>query len=344
MIHYITGNILDSEAEALVNTVNTVGVMGKGIALQFKKAFPNNFHQYRKAYENGDLQIGKLLITKDSNINSGEKVIINFPTKKHWRRSSEYEYISMGLESLVDEIKNHNIKSIAIPPLGAGNGGLDWSRVKKLIENKLSKTDIDIYLYEPTSKIKERLKKQRVKLTEARALLLCVSYDMVSEGEYISEFSSEKICYFLQEFGARNYFKLEYKPYFYGPYSGKVRFLLNELNGSYLMGYSDMNKKPFQPLTLIADGKNDVLAYIETKPELKKIADKTTSFLTGFFSDFGLELLSSVDYITKKENSFDVAKVSQKLEEWSDRKRTMFSDRTYLEISLSHLRTNQAIL
>src|SRR5690606_23173423 len=125
MISYVVGNILDSHAEALVNTVNTDGVMGKGIALQFKKEFPSNYKEYREAWKNKQIGIGRLLVSKDSNLNLGEKAIINFPTKTSWRKPSEYEYIEKGLDHLVRLIHENGIKSIAIPPLGAGNGGLE---------------------------------------------------------------------------------------------------------------------------------------------------------------------------------------------------------------------------
>ncbi len=337
MIKYLTGNILDSEAEALVNTVNTAGVMGKGIALQFKKTYPSNFKAYHQACNSGEVEVGKLFVTKDRNVSTGEKIIINFPTKKDWRKPSEYEYIEKGLEELIKVINDFNIKSIAIPPLGAGNGGLEWEKVRRIIAQHLSKLDTEILVYEPNAFIKEKLKKERVKLTDARALLLYLLYDLVRNGEYVSEFSSEKVAYFLQRFGASKYFKLRYEPNFYGPYSGKVRFLLNTLSGSYIMGYSDMDKKPFEPLTLIADGFEDVREYIEAKPELKSIAIKTTAFLTGFYSDFALELLSSIDFISHKGKNLDRETVINKLETWSDRKRSMFSNPKYLDISLQHL-------
>lgn len=337
MITYITGNILESQAQALVNTVNTTGVMGKGIALQFKKAFLSNYKAYVEACKRNEIEIGKLFVTRDSNLNTGEKIIINFPTKKDWRKPSEYSYIEEGLNDLVNVIKRNQIKSIAIPPLGAGNGGLEWERVKRLIEKKLSSIDIDIFVYEPSAQIIEHLKKERVKLTDARALLLYVLYDLVRNGEYVSEFSSEKVCYFLQRFGAKKYFKLDYEPNFYGPYSGKVRFVLNALNGSYIMGYSDMNKKPFDPLTLVPDGYEDVKTYVESNQELLTIANKTIEFLDGFYSDFALELLSSVDYITQKENSLNKKIVMHRLEEWSNRKRTLFSNQKYIDITLRHL-------
>ena len=339
MINYITGNILDSEAQAIVNTVNTVGVMGKGIALQFKKAYPNNYKSYSVACKNNEVLVGKMFVTTDSNISSGEKIIINFPTKQNWRKPSEYIYIEDGLDDLIDVIKHNQIKSIAIPPLGAGNGGLKWEKVKKIIEDKLSSLNIEIFVYEPTSQIVEKLKIERVKLTDARALLLYVLYDLVKNGEYVSEFSSEKVSYFLQRFGAKKYFKLQFAPNFYGPYSGKVRYVLNALNGSYIMGYSDMDKKPFEPLTIVADGFNEVKSHIESKPELTLIAKDTTNFLSGFYSDFALELLSSIDFIASKEKSFDKQVISNKLSDWSDRKQSMFSNPKYIDISVRHLQS-----
>ena len=339
MINYIKGNILDSEAQALVNTVNTVGVMGKGIALQFKKAYPNNYKSYSIACKNNEVEVGKMFLTTDSNISSGEKFIINFPTKQSWRKPSEYIYIEDGLDDLINLIHLKQIKSIAIPPLGAGNGGLKWEKVKKTIEEKLGHLDIEIFVYEPTSRIVEKLKKERVKLTDARALLLYVLYDLVKNGEFVSEFSSEKVSYFLQKFGAKEYFKLQFAPKFYGPYSGKVRFILNAINGSYVMGYSDMNKKPFEPLTLVADGYNDVINYINSKPELEIIAKNTTNFLNGFYSDFALELLSSIHFIVSSEKSFDKEIITNKLNEWSDRKQSMFSNPKYIDISIKHLQS-----
>ena len=338
MISYVVGNILDSEAEALINTVNTDGVMGKGIALQFKKAFVNNFKAYQQACRNKEIGIGKLFTFRDTNISNGEKLIINFPTKTSWRKPSEYEYIEKGLDDLIRIIQKENIKSIAIPPLGAGNGGLEWAKVKKTILEKLEKLDINILIYEPSQDIKEHLKRERIKLTDARALLLFVLYDLVRNGEYVSEFSSEKVCYFLQRFGAEKYFNLNFKPNFYGPYSGKVKYVLNLLNGSYLTGYSGMSTKPFEPISIVADGLEEVTNYVNRSQELTKIAKVTTEFLTGYYSDFTLELLSSLDYLSQKHQTTDAKVLKTKIEEWSDRKRSMFSDDKYIELSLQHLR------
>jgi O-acetyl-ADP-ribose deacetylase (regulator of RNase III) len=337
MIHDIVGNVLESPAQALVNTVNTVGVMGKGIALQFKNTFPNNFTRYAKACKTGEVKIGKMFITEDASLLTGSRIIINFPTKTDWRKPSEYSYIEQGLNDLVTVITEKNIKSIALPPLGAGNGGLDFEQVKQIIENKLSGIDIEIFVYEPHYQLKEVLKKERAKLTEARALMLHVLYDLVKYGEFVSEFSSEKICYFLQRFGAEKYFKLKFEQYYYGPYSGKVRHVLYTLNGSYVMGYSDKNKKPFEPLILVSDAYQDVTDYIKSKPELERISNNTINFLRGFYSDFALELLSTIDYIETTQGVHNKEQVSTILNSWSNRKRTLFNNDNFISISLKHL-------
>jgi O-acetyl-ADP-ribose deacetylase (regulator of RNase III) len=339
MIHYQTGNILESSAEALVNTVNTVGVMGKGIALQFKKEFPLNTRKYGEACQDGSIDIGRVLVVRDSSLATGDKVIINFPTKKDWRKPSEYSYIESGLKDLIRVINEEKIKSIAIPPLGSGNGGLDWSRVKQILEKHLSSLPIKICVYEPNAVIQEAMKKERVKLTPARAMLLNVLYDLVKNGEFVSEFAAEKVAYFLQRFGAGDQFKLEYKQNFYGPYSGKVRHVLYYLNGSYISGYSAMDKKPFEELGIIADGTTAVQEYLsQNESQLyQTIATKTKEFLTGFYSSFGLELFSTIDFIMREKNIRSVEEIKQHLDAWSDRKKTLFNNRKFIEVSVNRI-------
>ncbi|MDI9881303.1 type II toxin-antitoxin system antitoxin DNA ADP-ribosyl glycohydrolase DarG [Flectobacillus longus] len=339
MIHYKTGNLLESKADALVNTVNIVGVMGKGIALQFKSMFPRNFKLYASACKNKEIQIGQLLVNEEESLLTGKKIIINFPTKTHWRLPSEYQYIETGLVELIKVIKENNIKSIAIPPLGAGNGGLDWNKVKQLLEKYLKDLDCDITIYEPNNAIQEVLRKERVKLTPARAMLLSVLYELVKNGEFVSEFSSEKIAYFLQRFGAKDIFKLDFQPNFYGPYSGKVKHVLYYLNGSYVMGYSSKDRKPFEELGLIPDAETDVKEFLN-KPEnitYKAIVENTKSFLSGFYSQYGLELLSTIDFIIveKKVNTQEM--IIKELENWSDRKKTLFTNPKFIQIALKNL-------
>jgi len=344
MIHYQTGNLLDSEAEALVNTVNTVGVMGKGIALQFKNMFPNNFKLYAYACKEKEVMIGKLLVIEEETLLKGKKTIINFPTKTNWRLPSEYNYIEAGMAELVKVIKEKNIQSIAIPPLGSGNGGLDWNKVKVIMEKYLSDLACEIFIYEPNVAIQEVMKKERVKLTPARAMLLSVLYDLVKNGEFVSEFAAEKIAYFLQRFGAGESFKLEYQPNFYGPYSGKVKHVLYYLNGSYIMGYSSKDKKPFEELGLIPDGEIDVNEYLQL-PEnaaYKEVIEKTKKFLSGFYSQFGLELLSTVDFIEQEKQAYTIEAITKELENWSDRKKTLFTNPNFIQIAIDNIHLHLA--
>ena len=149
MIQFVTGNLLDAKVEALVNPVNTVGVMGKGLALQFKQAFPENFRAYQAAAKAGALETGKMFVFDAGGIVL-PKYIINFPTKRHWRGRSKVEYIESGLRDLVDVICDRRIRSIAIPPLGAGLGGLAWRDVRGLIERSLPPLpDVEMLVFEP---------------------------------------------------------------------------------------------------------------------------------------------------------------------------------------------------
>ena len=341
MIHYVTGNLLESKAEALVNTVNTDGIMGKGIALQFKNTFPNNFKAYARACKNNEVKIGKLFVTEDESMFTGKKMIIKKKTKTTWRKPSEYSYIEEGLTDLKRIIKEKNIKSLALPPLGTGNGGLNWNKVKFILEKNLLDINCEIYIYQPGAKIKDVLKKERVKLTPARAMLLSVLFDLVRNGEFVSEFAAEKTAYFLQKFGAKDQFKLEFKPNFYGPYSGKVRHVLYYLNGSYIMGYSSKDKKPFEELELVPDAEKDIIEFLNRKENLKykEIVEKTKEFLRGFYSPFGLELLSTVDFIMTKKGINTQETIKKELENWSNRKKTLFNNPRFIEVAVNNLQT-----
>lgn len=298
--------MFESNTQAIVNTVNTVGVMGKGIALQFKKYFPNNFKIYKNACDNKTLTIGKLVVFEEENLQTGRKIIINFPTKAHWRDPSEYNYIRLGLLELKKLIKEHPLQSVSIPPLGAGNGGLQWSKVKDLIEEYLSDVDCEIVVYQPYDEVKAVLEKEQAKLTPARSMMLYVLFDMVKEGEFISEFAAEKIVYFLQRFGAEDQFKIDFQSNFYGPYSGKIKHVLKYLNGSYIGEYNSLNDNPFQELNVDMSTERKVEEYLSL-PEnrhYKDIATRTKEFLSGFYSSFGLELLSRIDFIKQTEKIY----------------------------------------
>lgn len=354
MIRFVKGDLLESDAAVLVNTVNTVGVMGKGIALQFKEAYQNNFRQYKKACQEGRVQVGRMFITEDTNIFGQEKVIVNFPTKTTWRLPSQYSYIQDGLKDLREQIASHKWPSIAIPPLGSHNGGLEWDKVRRMIQDALSDLECDIQIYEPSDVIVEKMKAERVRLTPARAMLLYMLCMMTAEGEFPSEFASEKIAYFLQRFGAGDVFNLKFTKQLYGPYSGKVRFVLHNLNGSYLKGMGQMEQKPFDYLWLAPDTLQVVTDYlsIPTHQKYKSICDQAASFLSGFFSNYLLELLSTTDYILHQDKALTgwreknaeelLETVESCIWNWNDRKRKMFCNEKHILIVLKHLKQMQA--
>lgn len=353
MVHYVKGNLLESTAQALVNTVNTVGVMGKGIALQFREAFPYNYRIYRNACQNKDLSVGTMLVTQDTNSAGVPKIIINFPTKTHWRLPSEYAYIEQGLMSLRNEIVSRGIKSIAIPPLGSHNGGLDWMRVKPMVEQALADVNCDVYIYEPSREIVEKMRSERVKLTPARAMILVMFSDMRKNGEFASVFAAEKMIYFMQRFGAKDIFKIDYRPYFYGPYSGgKVAHMLYALNGSYIKGMGGMDTGPFDNIWLSDDAEQEANRYLEGAKDsvrLRAICEKTKRFLRDFYSNYSLELLSSVDYLlnnipslnnwrkTDDETVMDV--ITKEMICWSKRKEKIFN-RNYLTLAYNYLKSH----
>lgn len=352
MIRYVKGNLLESKADALVNTVNTVGVMGKGIALQFREAFLENYRVYRNACHRKEFHIGELLIVEDYNLMLGHKLIVNFPTKTHWKLPSEYSYITQGLIALRKEIINRKIRSIAIPPLGSHNGGLDWLRVKQMIETSLADLDCDIMLYEPSDVIIERMKAERVKMTPARAMLLQMFIDLNINGEFASVFAAEKLIYFMQRLGAKNYFKIDFKPYYYGPYSGgKVAHVLYHMNGSYIKGMGGMENRPFDYIWLIDGAAQESNNYINQYKDgsLRTICDNTKKFLRGYYSNYSLELLSTVDYLLENVESLKKWKTDNietvldilelEIKKWSKRKEQMFK-RTLLFNAVCYLRDN----
>lgn len=208
------------------------------------------------------------------------------------------------------------------------------------MEKYLSEVDCEVFIYEPSTAIQEVLKKERVKLTPARAMLLSVLYELVRNGEFVSEFASEKIAYFLQKFGAKETFKLEFHPNFYGPYSGKVKHVLYYLNGSYIMGYSSKDKKPFEELGIIPDAETEVNEFLN-KPENtehKTIVEKTKNFLSGFYSPFGLELLSTIDFIITEKNIETPEAITKELANWSNRKKTMFTNPNFIQIATKNIK------
>lgn len=341
MIRYLTGNLLDAEADALVNTVNTVGVMGKGIALQFKERFPVNFKAYKKACANGELHPGTLLVTHEQTLN-GEKVIINFPTKTDWKRKSEYTYIETGLSELARLIQTVPIHRVALPPLGCGNGGLDWTIVRPLMERYLRDLDADIQIYEPNDAVKAVLQQQQPKLdarlTPARAMLLYALFSYERLGEGATLFVANKLAYFLQRLGEK--LRLSFVAHHYGPYSNQVGHVLYHLNGAYLTGFEQKEVRPFEPLLLHYDRLPELTDYIRQNlsAEQQERLTKLVGLITGFESALSLEVLASVDFVLAENTSLSTNEVFERLQSWSDRKKRLIQER-YVAIAMHHLAT-----
>jgi O-acetyl-ADP-ribose deacetylase (regulator of RNase III) len=339
---YIKGNLLEADVQALVNTVNTVGVMGKGIALQFKETFPNNYREYVTACKNKELQPGKLLVVTETTM-KGTKIIINFPTKTEWYLKSKYEYIEKGLEELVKVIKEYEIKSIAIPPLGCGNGGLKWDKVKTILEEHLGNlTNLNIQIYEPNEAVKDILKKQEtnkeVKLTQARAMLLYAMFYYESLGENTSLFVANKLAYFLQRMGEKSLNKLKFEAHHYGPYSIGVEHLLHHVNGKYLKGLEQMDAKAFEPLELQYNTAKEVSEYVKKELSLEQRTrlKNLLKLIDGFQSALSLEVLATVDFVKKDKPGINREGIVEVIHNWSDRKRKLFQEK-YIDVAISRL-------
>ena len=339
MIRYTTGDLLASEAAALVNTVNTVGVMGKGIALQFKEAYPENYRQYRRACKAGELAPGKLLLVKDHNA-FGEKLIINFPTKTHWRKPSTYAYVEAGLQALVQVIVDHNITSIAIPPLGCGNGGLEWNKVKALLEQYLADSPAEVIIYELNQHIKAQLQTQspakQVKLTPARAMLMYALYQYELKGETPSLFVANKLAYFLQRLGEP--LRLRFQKHFYGPYTPQVQHVLYYLNGVFLSGLEQQNAKPFEALHLHYDRLAEVEQYLQENLQAvqRERLERLLKLISGFESTYALEILATVDFIIAQSPDLGKEEIIAQAQEWSSRKTRLLKPR-FVEVARERL-------
>jgi O-acetyl-ADP-ribose deacetylase (regulator of RNase III) len=353
MIKYATGNVLQADAEALVNTVNTVGVMGKGIALMFKEAFPENFGAYDEACKNKEVRLGKMFVTERTSL-IGPRWIINFPTKGHWKYPSKIEWIERGLDDLRRLIEQRQIRSIAIPPLGSGNGGLEWNDVRAIIAQKLGDiAGTTVFVYEPIAQYQNVAKRTGVeKLTPARALIaeLVRRYSII--GFECTLLEIQKLGYFLERqvdvLRLDNKFKFGFSANKFGPFSARLGHLLNGLDGSYL--HCDKRLGDAGPFDVIRfdDAKKDkVIAYL-TSPQAKiyrPALDATADLIDGLESPFGMELLATVDWLVHHEGVEPTPKsVRDNLRYWPggderarERKLAMFDQRV-VEIALESLK------
>ncbi|HEX8755158.1 MAG TPA: macro domain-containing protein [Steroidobacteraceae bacterium] len=325
MIEYRSGDILKSEAEALVNTVNCVGVMGRGIALQFKNAFPENFKAYAAACKREQVRPGHMFVYATGRL-TPPRYIINFPTKRHWRGKSRIEDIEAGLKALIAEILARRIRSIALPPLGSGLGGLDWmGEVRPRIEAALRPLDdVQVMVYEPngaptTDTMRHR--REVPKMTAGRAALVELMHRYLGGllDPFVTLLEVHKLMYFLQEAGEP--LRLRYKPAPYGPYAENLRHVLLAIEGHLIAGYDDGRDAPDKALTLVPGAVEEAAAFISEHRETRERFDRVASLVEGFESPFGLELLSTVHWVLKREPIRTFQDVVARTYAWNDRKR-----------------------
>jgi len=324
MITFKKGNILEEEVDAIVNTVNCVGVMGRGIALQFKKMYPENFKAYESACKQDKVQPG-IMYTYKLNRALPPYYIANFPTKRHWRGKSKLSDIKVGLKSLLDDVIKNEISSIAIPPLGCGLGGLNWSEVKPLIiETFESVPNVDVIVFEPQENSEERStvsKNEIPQMTPGRAALVGL-IDRYLKGHldpFVTLLEIHKLMYFMQEAGQP--LRLNYQKGHYGPYAKNLRHVLSILEGHMTSGYSDGGDAPDKIIQLVPGASQDAAEFLLKNADTHNKFNKVSELVSGFESSFGLELLATVHWVIKNENVRNNEELISAIYSWNSKKK-----------------------
>lgn len=329
MISYTTGNILESSADAIVNTVNCEGYMGKGIAYQFKLNYPKNNEEYVKQCQDGLFKIGSILAFKEYG-----KLILNFPTKDNWRRKSEYSYIQKGLDTLITKLPSLNVKSIAFPPLGCGNGGLEWGKVKEILIEKLEpyQTNYDFILFEPSANINRIKNKKRIpKLNASHLILMQLKIGL----NKFNKTRLQKGAFLINIFSGEDYFN--FKAYNYGPYNHSIDVLSRDIK-EYQEYYNYDTEQAFKAAinTLVSESVNEKLE------KFSQPIQNTIKFLNEISSDKEVELITTILYIVLKNHSTTPEIIPQEFERWSEDKAKRFSS-LEIERELDFLR-NKGLL
>lgn len=325
MIELTSGDLLKDDAEAIVNTVNCVGIMGRGIALQFKNTWPENFKAYQAACKQGLVEPGRMFVFEVGEL-TGPRYIINFPTKRHWKGKSRLEDIESGLVALVAEVRQRGIRSIAIPPLGSGLGGLPWPSVLPRIQAALACVpEVHARIYQPNGAPPAQTM-QHVRnvptMTAGRAALVELMHRYIRGllDPTISLLEVHKLMYFLQEAGES--LRLRYVKANYGPYAENLRHVLNAIEGHLVVGYADGGDAPDKPLSLVPRAVEDAAAFLQQHPGTRARFDRVAQLVEGFETPFGLELLATVHWVAQREaRSPNPQDVAEQVYAWNERKR-----------------------
>lgn len=338
MINYSTKDIFETDVEAIVNTVNTVGVMGKGLALQFKRRYPSNFAAYKAACDAHEVTLGKMFVTESAEI-GGPRWIINFPTKGHWKANSRLEDIQTGLKDLLKVIRELGISSIAVPPLGAGNGGLNWVEVRPVIQSALfALEDVRVEIIEPSNGHRELARPQKaLTMTPTRALMiqLMLAYGKLrhtaepwEDARAASHLEIQKLMYFADL--AQPGLRLNFEQGHYGPFSDIVRLMLSEMEGEFVKGFGDgsdpvLQLVPIQVTDLAIERLEAVGADKVDKSLVESTVASVISEVDGFEGPYPLELLASVSWAQRRTRSDDVDAVTAFIRGWNERKGRIFT-------------------
>ncbi len=321
MIEFKTGDILQADVEALVNTVNCVGIMGRGIALQFKNDFPENFKAYEAACAREEVQPGKMFVFETRTL-TNPKFIINFPTKRHWRGKSRMEDIDSGLKALVEEIRTRSIRSIAIPPLGSGLGGLNWADVRpRIVEALRGLNDLRVIVFEPDSAPVAIKSREVPNMTAGRAALVVLMHRYLGGlmDPFVTLIEVQKLMYFMQEAGEP--LRLNYIKHHYGPYADNLRHVLTKIEGHLVSGYQDGGDAPEKQLELVPGAVKDAEAFLAADGDTRSRFYRVGKLVEGFETPFGLELLATVHWVASRESATSADDAIAKVYAWNDRKK-----------------------
>lgn len=318
----MTGDLLkQQDVDAIINTVNCVGVMGKGIALQFKKKWPANFKAYAAACKAKQVKLGKMFVFDLGRL-ATPRYIINFPTKGHWRSASKLKDVEAGMQDLITQMRALDIRSIAVPPLGCGNGGLDWKIVKPVIEQYFAQVpDVDVRLFEPSPnsapvELEDNTKPPKMTPGRAAILTLLETYQAFNYG--LSKLEVQKLAYFLQEAGED--MKLAFLKDQFGPYADNLRHALNRMDGHYIRGVGDgvVDSEITPDEVALQEAKN----YLgELESDIHNRITKVAELIEGYQSPFGMELLASVHWVAKNGGATDSEQALQAIQDWNPRKK-----------------------
>jgi O-acetyl-ADP-ribose deacetylase (regulator of RNase III) len=323
MITHTQGDLLRDTSEAVVNTVNCVGVMGRGVALQFRNAHPQNFKAYEKACQRKEIHPGRMFVFETGEL-TNPHYIINFPTKRHWRGKSRMEDIESGLEALVAVLKEKKIRSVAIPPLGCGLGGLKWEEVRPRIEAALATLEgVEVFIYGPNGAPEgEAMARNRAvpKMTAGRAALVQL-LDQYLGGlldPFVTLLELHKLMYFMQEAGEP--LRLNFKKALFGPYAENLAHVLKTIEGHMISGYADGGDAPHKQLAIVPGALKDAQEFLDGNNDTHARLGQVIQLVSGFESPQGLELLSTVHWVITHEAPKSLHELVQRTHAWNERK------------------------